>query len=56
MIETIAREVIGADVDDERITCRKGCSKEGMSKLLISREDEHLLMVVACHWTDLCSP
>lgn len=36
VIATIAREVMEAEVEDERITCRKGCSKAGMSKLRIS--------------------
>ena len=29
---TKASEVIEADVEDERMTCRKGCSKDGVSK------------------------
>jgi len=29
-------EVMGAEVDDERITCRNGLSMEGVSKVLIS--------------------
>ena len=36
VIATIAREVMEAEVEDERITCRKGCSNAGMSKLRIS--------------------
>ena len=36
VIATSAREVIGADVEDERMTCRKGWSKEGISKHRIS--------------------
>jgi hypothetical protein len=31
-----ASEVIGADVEEERITWRKGCSIEGVSKVLMS--------------------
>lgn len=31
-----ASEVMGADVDEERMTWRKGCSIEGVSKALIS--------------------
>jgi hypothetical protein len=31
-----ASDVMGAEVDDERMTCRKGCSIEGVSKVLIS--------------------
>ena len=36
VIATIAREVIEAEVEDERMTWRKGWSKDGMSKLRIS--------------------
>ena len=36
MMATSAREVIGAEVDEERITCRKGWSSEGISKVLMS--------------------
>lgn len=36
VMATIASDVIGADVEDERMTCRNGCSKEGISKSLIS--------------------
>ena len=36
VMATIASEVIGADVEDDRMTCRNGCSREGISKLLIS--------------------
>jgi hypothetical protein len=31
-----ASEVIGADVEDDRITCRKGWSIEGVSNVLMS--------------------
>ena len=31
-----ASEVIGADVEEERMTWRKGCSIDGVSKVLIS--------------------
>ena len=31
-----ARDVIGAEVDDERMTWRKGCSIDGVSKVLMS--------------------
>src|SRR5450432_3161363 len=33
---TRASDVIGADVDDERMTCRNGCNREGVSKVRIS--------------------
>lgn len=36
VIATRASEVIGAEVDEERMTCKKGCSSDGISKLLIS--------------------
>jgi hypothetical protein len=36
VIETSAREVIGAEVADARITCRKGCNSEGVSNWCIS--------------------
>ena len=36
VIATSAREVMGAEVEDDRITCRKGCRRDGISKLLIS--------------------
>ena len=36
VIATIASDVMGADVEDDRMTCRKGCSKDGISKLLMS--------------------
>lgn len=32
-----ASEVIGPDVDEDRITCKKGCRSEGVSNFLISR-------------------
>jgi hypothetical protein len=31
-----ARDVIGAEVDDERMTWRNGCSIDGVSKILTS--------------------
>ena len=31
-----ASEVIGAEVDEERMTCRKGWSIDGVSKVLMS--------------------
>jgi hypothetical protein len=31
-----ASEVMGAEVDEERMTCRKGWSIEGVSKVLMS--------------------
>lgn len=48
MIETRAREVIGAEVDDDRMTWRKGCNKDGISK---NRMSEDLLVgdAFACH-------
>jgi hypothetical protein len=36
VIATRAREVMGADVAEAWITCRKGCSKDGVSNLCIS--------------------
>src|SRR5215469_4107904 len=33
-----ARDVMDPDVDDERMTCRKGWSSAGVSKILISRQ------------------
>ena len=36
MIATRAREVIGAEVEEERMTWRKGWSKDGISKVLMS--------------------
>lgn len=37
VMEIRARDVMGADVEDDRMTCRKGCRREGVSKVLISR-------------------
>ena len=31
-----AREVMGAEVDEERMTCRKGCNIEAASTVCIS--------------------
>ena len=39
MTATRAREVIGADVEDDRMTCRKGCNNAGASNVLISLHD-----------------
>lgn len=36
MIAISASEVMGAEVDDERMTCRNGWSKAGVSKLRMS--------------------
>jgi len=36
VMEIRARDVIGADVEDDRMTCRKGCKREGVSKVPIS--------------------
>lgn len=36
VMEIRARDVMGADVEDDRMTCRKGCRREGVSKVLIS--------------------
>jgi len=33
-----ARDVMDPDVDDERMTCRKGWSNAGVSKVLMSRQ------------------
>lgn len=35
-----ARDVIGAEVDDERITWRNGCNNDGISKERISMYHE----------------
>lgn len=32
VIATKAREVMEAEVEEERMTCRKGCRSEGVSK------------------------
>ncbi len=39
---TKAREVMGAEVEEERITWRNGWSKDGISKLLISAKNQSL--------------
>ena len=38
---TIASDVIEAEVEDERITCKKGCRREGVSKTLLSMKIQH---------------
>jgi len=40
VIARIARDVIGAEVEEERMTCKKGCSRDGISKLWISKRDQ----------------
>src|ERR1700677_3379560 len=35
-MDMTARDVMAADVEDERITCRNGCSSEGASTVEIS--------------------
>jgi hypothetical protein len=37
VIAMSASEVMGADVEEERMTCRKGWSIEGVSKVLMSK-------------------
>ena len=48
VMATTASDVIGADVEDERMTCRNGCNREGISKLLISAR-----LLMATHRTRL---
>ena len=36
VMATNAKEVMGAEVDEDRMTCRKGCNSEGVSKLPMS--------------------
>lgn len=36
VIATRASEVIGPDIEEDRITCRNGCKREGVSKVVIS--------------------
>ena len=35
-MELIARDVMGAEADEERMTCRNGCRSDGESNVLIS--------------------
>ena len=35
-MEVIARDVMGAEADEERMTCRNGCRRDGESNVLIS--------------------
>ena len=51
-----ASEVIGADVEEERMTWRKGCSIDGVSKVLISDTALAWLRSTSRHSTRLCSP
>ena len=37
-----AKDVIGAEVDDDRMTCKKGCNSAVVSKALISVPYERL--------------
>ena len=47
MIEITASEVIAADVEDERMTCRNGCSKDGASTVDISLQPARSLRSLA---------
>lgn len=53
-----ASEVMGADVDEDRMTCKKGWSIEGVSKVLMSRLVVSIprLWFEAVNGTHLCSP
>ena len=42
-----ARDVMDPDVDDERMTCRKGWSSAGVSKVLISVQASALVSVTS---------
>ena len=51
-----ASEVMGAEVDEDRMTCRKGWSIEGVSKVRISGVAlAWLVFCPDCH-LHLCSP
>lgn len=54
MIATRASEVMGAEVEEERMTWRKGWSRDGISKFLISAGFSLTLYVVNLY-ADLCN-
>ncbi len=54
VIATIASEVIGAEVEEDRITWRKGCSRDGMSKLLMSGKNQFSARIETYWESNLC--
>jgi hypothetical protein len=51
-----ASEVMGAEVEEERMTCRKGCSIDGVSKVRMSGVALAWLMYFLDHSTHLYNP
>jgi hypothetical protein len=44
VMELMARDVMGAEADEERMTCKNGCRSEGESNVLISLQAARSLL------------